>query len=478
MTRRLAKEIRQLAPWPAAATVLLFVIPSFLEGGRMVRAVFLLYLLLAVFAPAARVFGAEFDQRTIERLLSQPIARGRIWREKILALALMTVLAFSALQLARSFFLGGSLHYALDDLDSSSGVDLWMCLAAFTGGPLVSLYVRQSFLALWGALSLPGIAIWGWLFLVYLALGHFHVGFFWVHIPPMILYVPIAYVAGRRLFLNLEVDQASSRSLGLSRWFRVKPGSAFGATVRLILKEAQIQASNLLMLPAIVIVWGVVYLLALASRPGSSWLGPLGIVQVVPALLLIFVYPLVLGATAVASERQLGLADWQSSLPVSRARQWWVKVSVVMGLSALGPLLAYYLNGALLTVLASRHIESTEFAGAIWISVLAAAMGVYASSRAREPFRAGILGVGLFVVPLLPATFPEALEIRGRGLRSVLFPGLPGAELFLGTALATLALLAFAFGSFRPEPWHWERRLGWALRWLLVSGLLLGIGFW
>jgi ABC-type transport system involved in multi-copper enzyme maturation permease subunit len=479
MTARLAKEIRQLAPWPLAATILLFSVPPFLGSETAIQAVFLIYHVVAVFGPAARIFGAEFDERTIERLLSQPIARVRIWREKLLALALTTTLALAALQLARSLFLVSSLGLSFDHLENSSGLDLVMCLVAFTGGPLVSLYARQSFLALWGAMSLPGAAIWAWLFLVYLALGHFHVGFFWVHIPPMILYIPSAYVAGRRLFLNLELDQASSRSLGLPRWFRVNPGSTFGPTVRLLLKEIQIQASNLLMIPAILVVWGVIYGLALDSRPGSSWLGPLGILHVVPAWLLIFVYPLALGATAVASERQMGLADWHASLPVPRARQWWVKVAVVMCLAAVGPLLAGHLHRMLSTVLESRQIEAAEFPGsAIWISILAAAAGVYASSRAREPFRAAMVGVALFVLTLLPATSPAALQIRGSGLSSFFFPGSPGAELFLGAALPTLALLSFAFESFRPEPWHWEKSGGWALRWLVLGGLFLTIGFW
>jgi hypothetical protein len=141
---------------------------------------------------------------------------------------------------------------------------------------------------------------------------------------------------------------------------------------------------------------------------------PAGILHVVPAWLLLFVYPLVLGATAVASERQMGLADWQSSLPISRARQWWVKVAVVMSLGAVGLLLASCLNGLLYTVLESRQIEADEFPGSVWISALAAAVGVYASSRAREPFRAGMAGVGLFVLTVLPAISPAAIHSRER----------------------------------------------------------------
>jgi ABC-type transport system involved in multi-copper enzyme maturation permease subunit len=468
MTRRLVKEIRQLALWPAAATVLLFAVSPLLEGRRWIGSAFLLYFLLAVFVPAARLFGAEFDQRTIERLLSQPMARKRIWREKLLALTLTTALSFAALQLARRLF-GGP---------GSSGVDLVLCLVAFTGGPLVSLYTRQSFLGLWGAISLLAVPFWIWLFLVYLTLGHFHVGFFWVHIPPMFLYAPIAYVAGRRLFLSLELDQGASRNLGIQAWFRARTDSTFGPTARLVLKEVQIQGSNLLMLPAVVVLWGVIYGLALAPGPGFP--DPLGVLRSIPSGLLIFVFPLVLGATALAGERQMGLADWHSSLPVSRGRQWWVKVLVVMSLAvAAGPGLGGFLDRMLFTLLEARQIASLPFPkSAASISVISAAAGLYASSRAREPVRAVMGGVALLGLTLVPALSPAALEMRGDGLRNLLFPRLPGAEHYLGVALPTLALLAFAFANFRPEPWHWEEKRERALQWVVLGGLLLTIGFW
>jgi hypothetical protein len=479
MRRRLAKEIRQLAPWPAAATVLLFAVPPFVgDEDRIWRLFFPLYLVLAVFAPAARVFGGEFDQGTVERLLSQPIARLRIWREKLLALGLTTAVAFAALQLARHLFLGKRLD-PLDDVESSLGLDLVMCLVALSGGPLVSLYCRQSFLALWGAISLPAAPMWIWLFLLYLTLGHFHVGFFWVHIPPMIVYVPVAYVLARRLFLNLELDQVSSRRLNLPGWLRIRPGSTFGPTTRLVLKEIQLQASNLLVVPTVLLLWGVVYGLALIAEPQPSLLArSLAIFRALLTSVLIFIFPLLLGGTALAAERQMGLTDWHCSLPVSRSRQWWVKVLVVMSLALAGGALGSYLDRLLFTVLEARRLGWSPLPPGTWLSILAAAVGVYASSRAREPFRAVMGGVALLALTLVPATSSTAIQMRGAGLRSFFFPHLPGAEMYLGITLPTLALLAFAFANFRPEPWLWERNGGRVVRCLVLGGLLLAIGFW
>jgi ABC-type transport system involved in multi-copper enzyme maturation permease subunit len=474
MRARLVKEIRQLAPWPAAGILLLFAVPPFLGTERLIVEFYLVYLVLAVFAPAARLFGAEFDHGTLERLLSQPISRRRIWREKLCALAVVLALAFFALQLARRLFLGSG----------PSAFDLVVCLAAFSGGPLVSLYLRESFLALWGSMSLPAVPIWGWLYLIYLSRGDFHVGFFWVHVPPMILYVAIAYVVGRRRFLTLELDQVPTRRLGVSGWLRVQSPSTFGPTARLLLKEIQIQGANLLVLPAFLVVWGVAYGLALAEPPGpgqqGEWLSIVGAFPPMRAGLVIFLFPLLVGATAVAAERQMGLAGWHSSLPVSRARQWWVKVLVVMSLAvAGGGALGGYLDRLLFTLLEARGVASTPLpATVIWLSIFSAAAGMYASSRAREPFRALMGGVALFLLPLVPATSPAALQIRGAGLRSFFFPELPEAGLYLGITLPTLALLAFAFQNFRPEPWLWETSGGRALQWVVLGGLLLATGFW
>jgi len=465
VTRRLAKEFRQLAPWPLAAVALLFAFGPFVEPGPGFPFAVMSYLLLSVFVPAARSFGAEFDEGTMAQLLSQPMARARIWREKLLALAITTGLAYGALQLARYLFYGWELGAA----------DMLMCLAAVTGGPLVSLYLRQSFLAFLGAISLPSVPIWIWLAVVYLVRGDIHVGFFWVHLPPAIVYGPLAYLGARRRFLTLELDRGPSASLDLRGFFRVRPERHWGVTARLILKELQIQSPNLLVAGVAIFLWSLLCGMAAASV-GGAWFGPLSIMTAMPSGLLILVFPLLLGSTAVAAERQLGVADWHASLPVSRARQWWIKVLVVASLAAGGSILAGFLDRSLAALLDARELPWVPTADILpW---LAAAVGVYASSRSREPMRALMGGIVLLVIALLPTASLTAFAIRGRGLTSFLFPDFPGARLYLGITPPILALLVLAFGGFRPEPWHWEKRETQALRSVVLVGLLLTIGFW
>jgi hypothetical protein len=205
----------------------------------------------------------------------------------------------------------------------------------------------------------------------------------------------------------------------------------------------------------------------------------LPIFRVLVSSVLIFIFPLQLGATAFAAERQMGLADWHSSLPVSRSRQCWVKVLVVMTLALVaGGALGGYLDSLLFTALEARRLGWSPVPPGLWLSIIAAAAGVYASSLSREPLRALMGGVALLALTLLPATSSSAIQMRGAGLRSFFSSHLPGAEMYLGITLPTLALLGFAFANFRPEPWLWEKSGAWAVRWLVIGGLLLATGFW
>ena len=150
-------------------------------------------------------------------------------------------------------------------------------------------------------------------------------------------------------------------------------------------------------------------------------------------------------------------------------------MSLALAGGAVGP----YLDRPLFTLLLARRPETTPLPSTVmWLSILSAAAGIYASSRTREPLRAVMVALALFAVTIVPATSPAALQIRGDGLRSFFSLHLPGAELVLGITVCTLVLLIFGFLNFRPEPWLWEKSGGRAFRWLIVAGLFLAVGFW
>src|SRR5689334_17465360 len=84
MTTALAKEFRPLI-LPACIAVAGAVTPAADELTRMLGA-------LACFGGfavlAAMTFGLEFQQHTLALLLSQPVERRRIWRDKVLTVLL------------------------------------------------------------------------------------------------------------------------------------------------------------------------------------------------------------------------------------------------------------------------------------------------------------------------------------------------------------------------------------------------------
>ena len=95
MTRRLAKEYRSLLlPWcvAAVAACLMPLLAMLAEHPRAGAAPF--FFALSNFAlfggivvTAGMSFGAEFQQRTLGLLVSQPVERWRLWNEKMLALS-------------------------------------------------------------------------------------------------------------------------------------------------------------------------------------------------------------------------------------------------------------------------------------------------------------------------------------------------------------------------------------------------------
>ena len=83
MNARLIKETRDLLPI-FAGTLLLIVVPYLHLAARRIRHIFALGVACVVMAGSS--FGNEFQHRTLSLLLSQPIARSVLWRDKMLVL--------------------------------------------------------------------------------------------------------------------------------------------------------------------------------------------------------------------------------------------------------------------------------------------------------------------------------------------------------------------------------------------------------
>src|SRR5215469_10116433 len=90
------KELRPLLlPWSCALAVgALFALKPLVEGFDLLFTGLVLYGFVAGLAlVCALSFGEEFQHRTIGLLLSQPLPRSRVWRQKTIIISALVLLA-------------------------------------------------------------------------------------------------------------------------------------------------------------------------------------------------------------------------------------------------------------------------------------------------------------------------------------------------------------------------------------------------
>jgi hypothetical protein len=300
--------------------------------------------LLGVPLLAALSFGNEFQYRTTALLLSEPVARLQVWREK-LAVMLVAVLSVALVYYVAWYqFLQNSLLgwvFSASFLVMAVGsATLWILIARSTvGGLILNVAVQGSILIVTAAV-----------------LGLFSLDPF---VPPpafsallMLLAAAICY-AGLMLWLGwrkLAGFQASGEAAGhdllasrpwfipesLAELFQWQPQ---GATLNLIKKELRLLRPVWLL----TIGW-IAFLLALT--PFKSVAKHVGIDFEIMATVAITMYLILVailaGSIVMGEERQLGTHSANLMLPVPVGRQWLIKLgcnvltSTVCGLLVIG----------------------------------------------------------------------------------------------------------------------------------------------
>jgi len=213
MRRRLRKEIRALWPywlgfWALEALFLVFAFSE--EFHPVLGPAVILGLAAAAALLGVAVFGSEFGNGTMERLLSEPISRNRVWNEKTLFLAVITGIVPLAAGLIIPFEDPFSNTYPF-----VSSLALTIFLISLGFGPLLSLVFRQTHLAFWGLL----VAVLGWYLAITVLdlliripfpaiwLSNLLPRFLWHFYAPL-LFLPASiagFFLGRRKFLRLEL---------------------------------------------------------------------------------------------------------------------------------------------------------------------------------------------------------------------------------------------------------------------------------
>lgn len=335
MTVLLRKEIRSLLPaWivTMAATVLI----GFVQPNAPVLLPVLLFLVgIGCLLLGITTFGSEFSQGTFSLLLTQPIARKRIWWTKVTALgaaltsvAIMVLVAFVCL-FVRS---GENIEVAWRDVEMFIVFTLLFFGAAFAGGLFSALTARQMATAFWIALLFP-FAVCG-------AVGIFTIGQSdnTINISiaaALATYDILAFVVARHQFLRAQdLPGASGTVLSLPAWMRfgAKAQSATKAPSHrplraLIAKEFQLHQVSICFGAALFVLHLITLfirrMIFVPAGPQKDLYEILGCWW-----LLWFVLPAVIAATAVAEERRQGTLEGSLCLAPRKRTQWFIKCVV------------------------------------------------------------------------------------------------------------------------------------------------------
>jgi hypothetical protein len=401
MNVRLIKETRDLLP--AFVTTLLVIVLPYLIVPQMVmqhelallQAASILALGVACVVMGGSAFGNEFQHRTMPLLLSQPIARSVLWRDKMLVLGAGIAINLTALLVC--------LAACCPLRDSGGWIALvLMPLCAFCGAPYWTLLLRQGLGGTVFAVAAPGCV---------LALANFVAGEFADSNPSgeypavllLFIYCAVVYGLGYARFQRLEALDGPARELSLPGRLEAivtRPLTRLSARFQgpfaaLLRKEFRLQQISFL-------VAGLFFLIALAGfclikvRPTVAE-GVIG----GGFLIYIVILPLTAGAIAIAEERGWGMAEWHLTLPPSALKQWSAKMLVALpvslGLGLLLPTVMYAAGAALL----GRSSISLSLPPASELPVICAGLGgwvlgqllvtsvaVYAASFSRNTLRA------------------------------------------------------------------------------------------
>jgi hypothetical protein len=434
ISRSFAKEWRSLRwPWYLAAgagvlSAILIPIRWFMDGSQQIHgsipSIFINLLEFGFFAGiallAATSFGAEFQQRTLPLLLTQPCKRGRLWNEKMLALgsAVGTAILLSSFVLVVADFILGKWEPFMFGENPFASTD-----ALFAGMCILATVCSSSFWTFATRTTIGGLAlnlasqliIVG--FVALLAEKFRGPDFDFQSRPGVALIVGTGLVyslalllLGKKLFARLELRETTYTEIGSPSdtvfgrkiwptWLRVRQSGRMSNLVR---KELRLQQPVLLFAAVLSICW-LVILVILLAEPAHHAIYE-GILNILTGL-FVSVLPLLAACVPLSEEKTLGLMLWQLTLPVSAFKQWAVKLLVgltttsVLGL-ALPALLAWLTSSKASVGLAYLWLEADRSGGsatAIFVMFAVFAMGFWAATLLENVVWSVVMGMASFM---------------------------------------------------------------------------------
>ena len=394
MNARLIKETRELLPI-LIGTLLLIVVPCLIWPIEA-EPFGCLALGLGCAVLGGCAFGNEFQHRTLSLLLSQPIARSVIWRDKMLVLGGGMLASLVVLAVCQRVCCPGPVGGWWSAL-------VLIPLCAFCGAPYWTLRLRHGIGGMVFAAAAPGCILGftalaaEWLFVDVEGVG---IG---AGIVLTILYCAVVYWRGYASFQRLQAVDGPARELSLPAGLEAvftrplaKVASRFrGPFATLLKKEFRLQQISFL-------VAGLFFLIALAGfclikvRPTVAE----GIIGG-DVLIYVVILPLIAGAICLAEERGWGMAEWHLTLPPSALKQWSAKMLVALPISlGLGLVLptVMYVGGAALLGRSTINLSlppaselptiCAGLGGWVLAQLLVTSVAVYAASFSRNTLRA------------------------------------------------------------------------------------------
>jgi len=492
MNALIRKEVRLLLP--AWISALVLVVLQFVFLGGFQRSAFTVpSFCFAALLLGLSSFGREFSSGCFSLLLTQPTPRLRVWRTKV---ALLTTGACSV------FFLWVLFCFAWSADVSAS--DFWQELlgggllgfAFVVGGLWTTLLFRQVAAAFWISLLTPaalgiGVAqVAGWLASV-LAGGAASALLAPENVAAVaavavtVLYSIAGYWLARRLFLRAQDTAWTGGEVSL-RFLRRRTAEVAlpGAAPRrqplraLLRKEFHLHSISFLFAGVLLLL----HLAAITLRKFGDDSQP-HILRDAAKLVWVFwfVLPFILGATAVASERQFGTMDGQLCLPARRRTQFAIKfLSALAAGVVLGGVMPLVLEGFAARLGARSDLLEGSYAGGPWYhpAVLPslwtftgalALVSFYASTLTRTTLQAlgaAVVCCVLVWVMAVSGLMPEQL-VNARLWRGWLidYTGLPTL------AVVLVALSYWNFKRLHQAGQLWRRNLVVLGLWLVLIGI-------
>jgi len=425
----LYKEARALSTtWALAAAALIAM--SWWGARPALELGLAAYIAGAVFLGAESI-GQEYTHRTLPLLLAQPIARRRVYVQKLAVLVVMLLL-LAAVQWAVR---GDAWRALAEDRQAAA----WL-LPIVAGGLMAPWLTMISRSALGGAALTCFSAGVTWIGLLLVPIVRFgsgadEAGAIALGYMPRVIVIGsvIAAVLGWKKFMTLEAIDGEVAVIALPRWIASSEGRrGYRPWRALIAKELHLQQLTFGITIQYFVVWGIIgWLLHLVP----AWRDfPLHAVTTVYCMIL----PVVIGAIASAEERHHGTLQAQLLQPIAAWQQLVAKAGVTFALAlilgvGLPVLLAFIAGDQSTTQMAGILIPS---------SVLLTAIGLYLSSLSTSAVRAlvALLPVGAGVVLFVQAAYGFMPPTRP-------IPTLPSGNLLV--AIITPALVGLAFINHR-----------------------------